>query len=208
MSDEEQGPLVTVTRSDYYGNKGYYMLPNLKPGKYRLRFTMPESYNEYGLTTWEIGQGESVGMDVVLPNETYNGFDVNGTAYGSFTADTLTFVTKDTIQVEAEDTDEKRVSYDIGVGLPVVYGGIAWLDENTFNEEHSFDGYYDHAGFPENPDNAHHVTDLAKEEHGFADGTGADAQGATIIAVEKGKEQNTDASGLPIPAVDMREEAW
>lgn len=58
------GPLSTVTKSDYYGNQGYYIFPNLLPGNYRLRFTMPEEYNDYGLTTWEIGKkaDASVGM--------------------------------------------------------------------------------------------------------------------------------------------------
>ena len=44
------GPLSTVTKSDYYGNQGYYIFPNLLPGNYPLRFTMPEEYNDYGLT--------------------------------------------------------------------------------------------------------------------------------------------------------------
>lgn len=58
------GPWTCISRSDYYGNQGYYILPNLKaadengePLKYKLRFVLPESYNDYGLTTWEIGKG-------------------------------------------------------------------------------------------------------------------------------------------------------
>ena len=64
------GPLSTLTRSDNYGNQGYYILPNLAEGSYKLRFTMPESYNEYGLTTWEIGLGEDkIPMAVTEPGE-------------------------------------------------------------------------------------------------------------------------------------------
>lgn len=82
------GPLTCVTKSDNYGNQGYYIFPNLKDGEYRLRFTMPEEYNEYGLTTWEIGNDKDlITMEVVEPGETWSpGGQPDGV--GSFTAKT------------------------------------------------------------------------------------------------------------------------
>ena len=178
------GPLSTVTKSDYYGNQGYYIFPNLLPGNYRLRFTMPEEYNDYGLTTWEIGKkaDASVGMQVLTPDDHFDGFGAAGT--GQFDAKTLTFLTSDVIHVEASDTDEERVSYDIGVGLPVVYGGTVWIDENV-------NGIYDSA---EGDD----------QEHGFVDYEYGETnpRAAQVVAVLKGQEK--DASGALLPALDMR----
>ena len=101
------GPLTCVTKSDNYGNQGYYIFPNLKDGEYRLRFTMPEEYNEYGLTTWEIGNDKDlITMEVVEPGETWSpGGQPDGV--GSFTAKNLTFVTADVIHAASGIKDEE-----------------------------------------------------------------------------------------------------
>lgn len=202
------GPWTCISRSDYYGNQGYYILPNLKaadengePLKYKLRFVLPESYNDYGLTTWEIGKGsqpdDTVKMDTIVPDETKYGY----------TAKTLTFITKDAISVRAakDKTDDENVSYDVGIGLPVAYGGATWLDIST-DPVHSYDGYYDNEEYQEDPtdvndDHAH----AADQEKGFVykeKGSGKE-KGAIITAVVAGQE--TEADGITIkPALDMR----
>ena len=196
------GPLTCVTKSDNYGNQGYYIFPNLKDGEYRLRFTMPEEYNEYGLTTWEIGNDKDlITMEVVEPGETWSpGGQPDGV--GSFTAKNLTFVTADVIHAASGIKDEERVSYDVGVGLPVRYGGVAWLDEKEDEvSEHGYDGYYDSV---ENPHKDHQTDDYSESgfRHAYKDegGNGLEA-GITIIACVKGQE--VDEQGNVIPAVDM-----
>ena len=211
LMTSDYGPLSTVTRSDKYGNKGYYIFPNLEPGEksYRLRFTLPERYNDYGLTTWEIGNDdEKVGMQVVEPNERFGGFGhADGTVTGGFTAgNRLTFVTKDAISVDAAADDADHVCYDVGIGLPVIYGGMVWMDENADPAapvtEHDYDGYYDN---PENPDEAHRLSDPDQEQafiHVNADGSW---EGATITAVIAGDEYEYGAGNLKLlkPAIDM-----
>ena len=48
-----------TTESDYYNNRGYYMFSMLKPGTYRLRFTFPQKYANYALTTKRIGASDA-----------------------------------------------------------------------------------------------------------------------------------------------------
>ncbi|MCD7907312.1 MAG: hypothetical protein LUH04_06455 [Clostridium sp.] len=196
------GPLRCITKSDRYGNQGYYIFPNLKDGEYRLRFTMPEEYNEYGLTTWEIGnENDPVTMEVVEPGGTWSLGNSNS-AVGTFTAKNLTFVTADKIHADSKSGDEERVSYDVGVGLPVRYGGVAWLDEKEDElTEHGYDGYYDNVENP-NPD---HQTD-SYAESGFShiyedDGGTKHEEGVTIVACIKGEER--DEQGNIVPALDM-----
>ena len=161
------------------------------------------SYNEYGLTTWKIGNdNEKVGMQVVEPHEEFMGFaHDNGSRTGSFTAgDGLTFTTKDAISVDAAADDADHVCYDVGIGLPVIYGGMVWGDEDPDNPNgpHSYDGYYD---TPDNPDPGHVVQEDQKEKaFVFTDKSGV-RHGATITAVIKGDER--DALGLIKPAADM-----
>ena len=39
------GPAAAyISESDYFGHKGYYMLSDLKPGRYRLRFTFRRAW--------------------------------------------------------------------------------------------------------------------------------------------------------------------
>ena len=196
------GPLSCITKSDNYGNQGYYIFPNIRDGEYRLRFTMPVEYNEYGLTTWEIGNdGDLITMEVVEPGETWSPSGQAG-GVGSFTAKNLTFVTADVIHAASGIKDEKRVSYDVGVGLPVRYGGVAWLDEKEDElSEHGYDGYYDSV---ENPHDDHQTNPYAESgfRYTYEDGDGAKLEeGVTIIACIKGQEM--DEQGNVVPALDM-----
>lgn len=97
---------------------------------------MPKEYNDYGLTTWKIGSEEpkdpkdQVSMDAMIPGEQSEDQWSGENPTEHYQAETLTFVTKDAISVRAskDKSDEENVSYDVGVGLPVAYGGAAWLD--------------------------------------------------------------------------------
>ncbi|MFR9194153.1 MAG: hypothetical protein ACLVK8_02050 [Ruminococcus sp.] len=54
-----EGPVVYTTESDYYGNQGYFILSNLTPGDYRLRYTLPKGYDQYSVTTRELGESKT-----------------------------------------------------------------------------------------------------------------------------------------------------
>ena len=189
------GPLSCVTKSDYYGNQGYYIFPNLKEGSYKLRFTLPEAYNEYGLTTWEIGvEGATSTMTVTKPGEERP--DNRGEAR------TLTFTTEEPILVQTADPDETRVSYDVGIGLPVRYGGVSWIDEQESEEaaDHNYDGYFDTV---ENPDIDHQIASPSEAGfvHYYDQDDAAVEEGLTVIACIAGEE--LDDTGNIVPAVDM-----
>lgn len=51
------GPMSYTTEKDVYGNDGYFIISNIKPGKYKLRYIFPKDskYNQYALTTRSIG---------------------------------------------------------------------------------------------------------------------------------------------------------
>ena len=48
-------PYTYTTESDYHGNQGYWIMSNIVPGNYKLRFTFPKKYSGYTLTTLSIG---------------------------------------------------------------------------------------------------------------------------------------------------------
>lgn len=70
------GPMAYTTEKDAYGHDGYFIISNIKPGKYNLRYTFPEGskYEKYALTTRSLGvTGTSIkvyrpGEDDVLPD--------------------------------------------------------------------------------------------------------------------------------------------
>jgi hypothetical protein len=189
------GPCVTYTQSDYYGNRGYYIFPNLnRDATYKLRFTIPEKYEHYGLTTQEIGpSGRETPIDVTTEGKH------------------LVFTTRNEVEVrEDDDPDDECVSYDIGIGLPVRYGGITWKDENITNPddpdeqdlETNADGIFNNSEFSiyppydNNPDN----NEVFVSPNG-TDETNLDA--VTIMAYEKGTPLQDDGT-YGTPALDMR----
>ena len=141
---EAGAPYSYVTESDYYDNKGYYILSNLAPGEYRLRFTFPKEYAGYTLSTRSIGpddDGDGV-ADTAMT--------IEHRADDPATADvdeTALVATSDVIQVDAVAFDEEALkagqpdqvhaaydarmtSYD--VALPCLPPTRAWCIATTF----------------------------------------------------------------------------
>ncbi len=142
----EYGPLSYTTEKDVYGNDGYFIISNVKPGKYNLRYTFPEDskYNKYAVTTRKIGiTGTKV--NVYRPNADNDTLpDLGNKGVGDEPNDgakvkSLTVQTAQPIQIDAigkdEATyaayDEKMTSYDLGVGPSYAFGGYAWKDIQT-----------------------------------------------------------------------------
>ncbi len=153
------GPAASyISESDYFGHKGYYMLSNLLPGDYKLRFTFPESLENYAVTTLKIGDTEA-GLEVYRSGDTLPdlGKEGVGDAPGdAMVVDTLVAQTKDAIHVAAVDLDNTTVgadgltphqrydrqmtSYNVGVGRPHTVGGWAWFDEHGPEDAPEIDG--------------------------------------------------------------------
>ncbi len=135
------GPMSYTTEKDVYGNDGYFIISNIKPGKYNLRYTFPEDskYNKYALTTKTLGISET-GLKVYRPGEDTLP-DLGNTGKGDEPSDaaevkSLTIQTTEPIQIDAigkdettyVDYDEKMTSYDLGVAPSFAYGGYSWMD--------------------------------------------------------------------------------
>lgn len=172
-----EGPQVTYTQSDYYGNQGYYILSNLEAGRYQLRFTFPEKYNGFEITTKKIL--EDTGVTIyqkgdVLPSLSTE-FEING---NGTQAESLTIMT-DSFEVKPVDLsseaafiqyDEKAMSADIGVARPVSYGGSIWNDNiQDIDDRYQLNGYRDQ------------LDEMGILEQGISN--------ITILAYEKGKEE-------------------
>lgn len=136
------GPMSYTTEKDVYGHDGYFIISNIKPGKYNLRYTFPKDskYNKYAVTTRKLGVTET-SMKVYRPGEEDTLPDLGNAGKGDEPSDakkveSLTIQTTEPIQIDAigEDPttyaayDEKMTSYDLGVAPSFVYGGYAWMD--------------------------------------------------------------------------------
>lgn len=121
-------PLSMSTKTDYYGNHGYWIFSNLKPGNYRLRWTFPKEYASYLVTTPKIGPDKKVGVSWKTEN------------------DTLVAETTDATEVTAVDYDEgalnrgqadptwlkydaDAVSHDLGIARALKYEGTVYRDD-------------------------------------------------------------------------------
>lgn len=119
------GPATYISESDYYGNKGYFVFSNLKPGKYNLRYTMPKEYTEYSLTTKQlntekINKVEDVNTPVIVYRNgevVYNAdkslddtsiSDAQKTAY-AVKEDTLVIQSAESIEVNAVEEDMNAI---------------------------------------------------------------------------------------------------
>lgn len=135
-------PYTFTTESDYYDNDGYYIFSCLEPGNYRLRFTFPDAYKTYALTTKRIGpdadgDGEpDVKMTVDRSNgklvATSEAFAVEPVAY-----DPEKFKKGEWDAVHAA-YDAAATSFDVGIARPVTYTGVVFRDdmeENPGNPE-------------------------------------------------------------------------
>ncbi len=146
------GPVSVETKDDAYGNKGYYVISNLKEGEYKLRYSFPNGeYNVHALTTKEIGHDE-IPMDVYRSGDQLPGLGQPGIGIvpsdEKQVDDQMVVQTKDAINVEAIGTDpdtytrydEEMTSYNVGVSRDYIFSGVAWNDtvingERTSGEE-------------------------------------------------------------------------
>lgn len=151
-----EGPATYTTEADAYGNNGYFIISNVTPGNYKLRYTLPEgTYNKYAVTTLEIGTTNTA-MDIYRPGDTLP--DLGNAGTGDTASDAMSVTnnlivqTRDSIQIDAIGTepstyssyDEKMTSYNVGVSKSYVYGGYAWVDESDDGSGNiTSDGIYD-----------------------------------------------------------------
>lgn len=148
-----EGPATYTTEADVYGNNGYFIISNITPGNYKLRYTLPEGiYNQYAVTTLESGAigttGENLNasktkMDIYRPGDTLPDLGKKGkgdvTSDAMAITDNLVVQTHDSIRIDAVGTDtskyaaydERMTSYNLGVSRSYIYGGYAWVDETT-----------------------------------------------------------------------------
>ncbi|MFQ9922888.1 MAG: SdrD B-like domain-containing protein [Beduini sp.] len=135
------GPATYTTEADAYGNNGYFVISNVTPGNYKLRYTFPEkTYNTHALTTLEIGDTKAK-MDIYRDGDTLP--DLGNPGQGDVESDAQTVTNKlivqtaDSIRIDAIGSDPstyaaydaKMTSYNVGVSRAYVYGGTAWVDE-------------------------------------------------------------------------------
>lgn len=142
------GPVTYTTESDYYGNQGYFMLSNLTPGDYRLRYTLPQGYDQYSVTTRELGQTGTALKVYRDGNVVYTGIrtEDDHTAVANEIANKKAssgqlIVQTAPIHVDAVEEDLTKhqaydtamTSYMLGVSRGYTYGGWAWVDETDNN---------------------------------------------------------------------------
>ncbi len=149
------GPEVYITEKDAYGNDGYYVMSNLKPGSYKLRFTFPEkAWDESALTTRILGNaalgGTTTSMKVYRPGDTLPDLGNPGTGAAAGDGEevhSLVIQTVNAVRVDAIGTnpatypayDERMTAYNLGVAPAYIFGGYAWLDEGP--DPGRLDGY-------------------------------------------------------------------
>ena len=148
------GPYTYGTERDYYGNSGYFAFSNLAPTgtvqspgapavpKYRLRYTFPDRYRNYAPTKFETGSGLDAGEPVGLSVERKPADDGSST----LSVTTEAFEVKAVDEAGAAAYDAAAMSYDVGVSMPVRYGGLAWRDdvlEGGAAEASPIDGWLD-----------------------------------------------------------------
>ncbi|MCU6761032.1 Serine-aspartate repeat-containing protein D precursor [uncultured Roseburia sp.] len=140
LHSKHGGPVEFDTESDYYGKDGYYILSNLKPGKYNLKYTFPETYNQYSVTTTELGDTK-IPVAVYRDGEcVYSGVETGASTVRDLPKDRLVIQTARPVEISAVDEknfaeyDQKMTSYNVGVGRAYTYGGEVWLDESLVSD--------------------------------------------------------------------------
>ncbi|MDE7124291.1 MAG: hypothetical protein K2N83_02220, partial [Eubacterium sp.] len=150
------GPASYTTEKDAYGNDGYFVISNITPGNYKLRYVFPDNgeYDEYALTTRSIGVTDTP-VEVYRKGDTLPDLGKAGTGdepSDCKEVDTLVIQTKNAIKIDAigtdpdkfEDYDEKMTSYALGVAPSFAYGGYAFMDNGKReNGNGGTDGYID-----------------------------------------------------------------
>lgn len=160
--------LSFTTETDYYGNKGYYILSNLATEdgdgnalKYRLRFTFPEQYAAYAVTTLQTGAGDGMPVNVdVSVEEAADGTKRLVATTREAVAPEPVAYDQDKFANGEDDPihdayDARAVSLDMGIALPVTYGGVVWRDDllsDGATESEPIDGYLDEQRDPSTGD--------------------------------------------------------
>ena len=150
------GPATFDTESDYYGNKGYFIFSNLKPGKYNLRYTLPDGYTDYSVTTKQINttydqksvivyrNGQAVYGNQTTANAQTAAYPVENDKLVAQTAQGIEVTAVEEDATKHKAYDKKVMSYDLGVGRTNLYKGTAWKDETVkTNGDIEINGYMD-----------------------------------------------------------------
>ena len=131
------------------------MLSNLTPGDYRLRYTLPQGYDQYSVTTRELGQTGTALKVYRDGNVVYTGIrtEDDHTAVANEIANKKAssgqlIVQTAPIHVDAVEEDLTKhqaydtamTSYMLGVSRGYTYGGWAWVDETDNNGTIESDG--------------------------------------------------------------------
>lgn len=175
------GPVSFTTESDYYNNKGYWILSNLKPGRYKLRYVFPRAYANYSITTKSIGPDKDgdgvadnpleitrVADDPATPEDetamyavTQNAIEVKGIKGTGVdkTYDEAYFKAHEDAFMNPDGAhrayDAEATSYDVGIARPVEFTGVAFRDDKladgTDLEPDFIDGLLDHQSDPSQP---------------------------------------------------------
>ncbi len=148
------GPVSYTTEKDVYGHNGYFIISNITPGNYKLRYIFPENgkYDEYALTTRFLGVTDTP-VEVYRKGETLP--DLGNKGAGDEPSDcgkvnTFVVQTKDSIRIDAigkdtskyEEYDAKMTTYDLGVAPSFKYGGFAFMDNGErVDGQGGTDGY-------------------------------------------------------------------
>ncbi|MCR2036205.1 hypothetical protein NSA09_11880, partial [Adlercreutzia mucosicola] len=143
-------PLSFTTESDYYGNSGYWILSNILPGSYKLRYTFPKEYAGYTISTLYTGpdkDGDGVPdnkLDIEHREDDPDTPDVDETALVATTSK-LVEVKPVEYGPEFADADNKDIfknpdavhakydadatSYIVGISAPVTVEGQVFQDD-------------------------------------------------------------------------------
>lgn len=160
-----EGPVETVTETDFHGHEGYYTFSNIEPGDYRVMFEFPHDYDRFSATTEQLFKG--TGVSVFTPGVT--------AGIPAAVDDSVLVTITDVARVDSTTTDEERMSFDLGVAHTVKLGGSVFKEAIK-----TLDGYQD-ADEPGIKD--YHVT--LKDANGKVV---VDEQGQPLVA-------RTDAKG-------------
>ncbi len=208
------GPEYYITEKDVNGHDGYFVMSNLAPGNYKLRYTFPNTgdYDEYALTTRAIGVSESP-MTVYRSGDKLPDLGDKGTGVvpsDAAVVDTLVIQTDEAIRVDAigndpdtyEAYDEKMTSYDLGVAPSFSYGGYAWreIDINGLKDANESGRPDTHIAIYEVTENPNATGDDDKYEYHYAyDADGNQISGNYTPPGEQASDRNitlrTDANG-------------
>ena len=122
-------PYSFVTESDVYGNQGYFILSNLKPQDYRLKYTFPEGFNHIAPTGGKIHQN----VDIKL----YHEGDTLPEIYPGQNPDELKVnslvVMSDVFNLEANKEDSHYIDFTLGLNDTIQVGGVVFEETEEFN---------------------------------------------------------------------------